>query len=61
MNQLDDLLHQVGVGNQLAFAEVHERVVDAVALRAPDVLRYQHVGVGTPALVVAPPPVQHVQ
>ena len=60
-DQLQDLFQQIGIGHDLALAEIDQPLVDAVALRPPAVLVDQHGGVAPPALVAAAQAPEHAQ
>ena len=60
-NEFDDFVEQVRIWHDLAFAEVDQALVEAVALCTPPVLRNHDLVVDAPALVVSPESPQHPQ
>src|SRR5260370_34759102 len=61
IDQHQDLLEEIGVRNDGAFAEIDEALVEAVALGPPTVLVDQHTRIEAPALVLALQAPQHAQ
>ncbi len=61
VNQSQDLVEQIGVGEDRPAAEIDEPLVGAVALRPPAVLVDQHPRIDPPALVLALQAPQHAQ
>ena len=61
VDQRENFLEQLGIGDDRTAAEIDEAPVGAITLRPPAVLVDQHASVKTPALVVAFQAPQHAQ
>src|SRR5215471_11572945 len=51
-SQLDHLFEQFGISNDLAFTEIDQALIEAVALCPPTIFVHQHCGITPPALIV---------